>query len=335
MFSEIEKPDYKNLLPLLHSVPRDPMLYMLIEGYRPGRIFVDNSSRPSVALIWSRMEYAYLVGDSSAMRDNIVGVVENIIMPVLNEIGLDFVTIFPFDTSPTEIQGWFPKRRPVSFGVNAFTFEKDRFNVKRTKAKTLPPGYNLTRLDVDTLNQNPYQGILEDILFCWDSLDRFYEIGLGYSIENEENRVVSACYAIGYGANAYHIDIWTHQEHRLKGLARNTAIAFLDECLQVDRTIYWINDAPNVASRCLAESLGFLYTGDLATVDIPVHPYHFHLSLAEHFIDYLGLYRGAGELYDMAFDIQEGNSVDYRKAAQVWRQVGDEEKAKKYEQKVD
>jgi hypothetical protein len=70
----------------------------------------------------------------------------------------------------------------------------------------------------------------------------------------------------------------------------------------------------------------------LATVDIPVHPYHFHLSLAEHFVDYLGLYQGAGELYDMAFDIQEGSSEAYRKAAQVWRQAGDDEKAEKYEQ---
>lgn len=40
MFSESGKAEFDHLLPLLHSVPRDPMLHMVLEGNRPGRIFV-------------------------------------------------------------------------------------------------------------------------------------------------------------------------------------------------------------------------------------------------------------------------------------------------------
>ena len=84
----------------------------------------------------------------------------------------------------------------------------------------------------------------------------------------------------------------------------------------------------------MAESLGFVYFKDLTTVDIPVHPHQFHCSLAEHFTDYLGLYRQAGELYDMAFAIRAGNSDTYLKAALVWRRAGDLAKAEKYQQKA-
>jgi len=65
-----------------------------------------------------------------------------------------------------------------------------------------------------------------------------------------------------------------------------------------------------------------------------VHPHYFHMSLAEHFADTLGLYQQASELYDMAFAIKNGDSGDYQKATLVWDQAGDPAKAEKYRQKA-
>lgn len=334
MLVELGKAEFNRLLPLLDSIPRDPMMYGVIEGHRLGRIFVDRAPDPSRALIWTNMEYAYLIGDFSGASAEVVQIVERTILPTLDEVGLGFVTIFPYGVSPSDLQAWFPARRPVSFGVNSYTFERDMFETLRGQAKTLPLDFVQVKLDSRTLDQEAYQGIRDDILFCWESLERFDELGLGYSVQSQQQGVVSVCYAIGYGAEAYHIDIWTHPEQRRKGFARSAAIAFLSESLQEGRTIYWINDAPNIASRRLAESLGFVYAGDLATVDIPVHPHQFHLSLAGHFADNLGLYRQAGELYDTAFSIQAGNPEDYRKAEFVWRRAGDLAKAEMYHQKA-
>ncbi len=331
MFCALEKADLNHLL---GSIPRDPMLYMVLEGNRPGRIFVDRPANPSVALIWTGMEYAYLIGDAAGAGAEVVHVVEQTILPTLDEAGLGFVSIFPYGVSPAVVQAWFPQRQPVSFGVNSFVFERDRFERLRLQARPLPPGYEQVRLDRHTLDREACRGIRDDILFCWNSLERFDALGLGYSIASPQDGVVSACYAIGYGAEAFHINVWTHHDHRRKGLARHVVIAFLDQSLQKGQTIYWINDTPNVASRRLAESVGFVYAGDLATVDIPVHPHQFHLNLAEHFADYLGLYRQAGELYDMAFAVQTGDSEAYRKAASVWRQAGDPAKAALYQQKA-
>ena len=334
MFSELGRAEFYHLLPLLHSVPRDPMLYMVLEGNRPGQVFVDRPSCSSVALIWTGMEYAYLIGEPAGYGAEVAQVVEELMLPILEEAGSDFVTVFPCGVSPASVQAWFHKRRPVSFGVNSYTFERDGFEMLRLRVRPLPPGYERVRLDRHTLDQAACQGIRQDILFCWESLERFEALGLGYGISSPQGELVSACYAIANGAQAFHINIWTHQDHRRKGLARHAAIAFLDEGLQQDRTIYWINDAPNTASRRLAESVGFVYAGDLATVDIPVHPHRFHLGLAEHFASYLGLYRQAGELYDEAFAIQAGNSEAYHRAALVWRQAGDPAKVEMYRQKA-
>ena len=334
MFCELGRAEFGHLLPLLHSVPRDPILYMVLEGNRPGQILVDRTSNPCVAFIWTGMEYAYLIGDPAGYSAEVVHVVEQTILPALETVGLEFISIFAYGVSPAAVQAWFPTRRPVSFGVNSFAFERNRFEGLRLGVRPLPPGYERVRLDRRTLDQAAYQGIQQDILFCWESLERFEALGLGYSISGPQGEVVSACYAIAYGAEAFHINIWTDGEHRRKGFARQAAIAFLDESLQEDRTIYWINDAPNIASRRLAESVGFVHAGDLATVDIPVHPHQFHLGLAQHFANYLGLYRQAGELYDEAFAIQAGSSEAYHQAAYVWHQAGDPAKAERYRQEA-
>jgi RimJ/RimL family protein N-acetyltransferase len=334
MFRELGQAELDHLLPLLRSVPQDPMLYMVLEGNRQGHIFADRPSDPSAALIWTGMEYAYLIGEAAGCRAEVVHVVEHVILPALENDGLGFVTIFPHGVSPGAVQAWFPERQPVSFGVNSFTFEPERYERLRLQAKPLPSGYARVRLDRHNLDQAPWQDIQQDILFCWESLERFEALGLGYGISSPQGEVVSACYAIAYGAEAFHINIWTHHGHRRRGLARQAAIGFLEESLPNDRTIYWINDAPNIASRRLAESVGFVYARDLATVDIPVHPHYFHLSLAEHFASYLELYREAGELYDQAFAIQAGDAEAYHQAALVWQQAGDPTKAEMCRQKA-
>ena len=127
MFTQLEKANINHLLPLLDGIPRDPMMYMVLEGNRTGRIYVDQPSNPSVAFIWTGMEYAYLIGDSDSARTEVVQVIEWEILPTLEVAGLEFVTIFPSGVSPAAIQAWFPKRKPVSFGVNAFSFDPNSY----------------------------------------------------------------------------------------------------------------------------------------------------------------------------------------------------------------
>ena len=73
------------------------------------------------------MEYVYLIGEYAGAGADVVQVVEKKILPALDEDGLEFISILPYGVPPAEVQSWFLKRQSVSFGVNAFTFERNRF----------------------------------------------------------------------------------------------------------------------------------------------------------------------------------------------------------------
>jgi hypothetical protein len=336
MLLELPK-DLFHVLPIPDPVPRDPMMYFVLEGHRSGRVFVDRppSDKPSLVLIWTGMEYAYLIGQGSGRwAAAVYDTIEGTILPSLAQDGLEFVSVFPYGVATADLLDWFQERKPVSFGVNAFTFDRAKFHRLQAGVGAVPSGYGLLKLDGNSLALPSLQSIREDIIFCWGSVERFLELGLGYSIVDQQGEVASACYAIAFGAQAFHVTIWTRQAHRRKGLARQAAAALLRESLEADHSIYWINDAPNVASRKLAESLGFVYAIDLHPVDIPVHPYRFHLGLAKHFCEYLELYKQAGELYDVALSILDGDPDAYRQAARAWESAGYPAKARRYLKKA-
>lgn len=335
MHSELERIAFGKVLPLFENSPKDPMLYSVLEGVQPGRIFVDHAENPKMALVWGGMEYAYLGGEvgSADARQAVFQIVEEVILPAVNQGEYGFVSIFPEGEDQRKmLLDLFEDRQPVSFGVNIYTFDAAVFKRLAADMALLPEGYTLVRLDRDVLGRDDFQYLNEDISFCWESVDRFFEVGLGFSILYEE-KSVSSCYAIGYGAGGYHITICTYEAHRRKGLAKHVAAAFLSASLEDGKAVYWLNDAPNTASRKLAESLGFRYLKDLYPVDIPAEPYGFHLGLAAHFYHYLKMYEEAGELYERAFKVQAGDGQAYFQAAKAWARAGMPEKAFEYLEK--
>ena len=96
MPSELGKAEFYHLLPLLHYFPRDPVLHSALEGNRPGQVFVDRPSNSSVALIWTGMEYAYLIGEPAGYGAEVVQVVEELILPILEEARSDLHDLCPW-----------------------------------------------------------------------------------------------------------------------------------------------------------------------------------------------------------------------------------------------
>jgi GNAT superfamily N-acetyltransferase len=301
MHVTLEKSEYHRLLSLLESMPPDPMMHTVLEGNQAGRVIADHPQRPTAALIWSGMEYAYLVGEKAeALLPEIKPYLEDTVLPAVGESGLGFVSVFPENQAVRQnLLAAFAERAPTSYGMNGYTFQHEQFQARR---KTMPPlqeGYTLVKLDRDRLDAPAFRSAREDLEFCWESVDRFLEFGLGYAVQFE-GRSVSSCYTIAFGAGGYHITICTSPDHRRMGLARRAAAALIAGALEGGKTIYWINDAPNTASRRLAESLGFRYTGDIYPVDIPTEPGPFHCGLAGHFAGYLADYGEAERLYRTA-----------------------------------
>lgn len=329
MHTELKESQFDKLSPLLEGYPQDPMLYAVLEGHRKGQIFVDNSEGPTRVFVWTGMEYAYLLGDISNAEHlhMFKELIETRIIPELEATGQNFVSVFPFYSTPSDrLIETFEYRGAVGYGVNIYRFDEEKFQSQQHKIEPMPDKYSLLVVDRSSLELPALASIRDDIEFCWDSTSHFLELGLGVCVIYQE-QPVSACYAIGFGANAYHVTAWTHPDHRRKGLGKHAVMAFLQNALTRGKSVYWLNDLPNLASRKLAESVGFVHTTDLYPVDIPVHPGQFHLGLAEHFANYFGEYTQAGELYEKAFRFTNGDKGSRLQAARTWLRADQPEKA--------
>ncbi len=321
--------EFTKIRPLLDKCLPDPMLYTVIEGNQPGRVFVDDREEPGCAYIWPRTEYSYIVGGSSSLDfyQSIHDLIEMEILPVMERNGMGFISIIPFTEAHREIfLELFNDRHPLSLGVNTFSFDEERFQNSHLTDYSLQDSFTLGMVDRGVLDLPVNEHIKEDIRYCWGSIGRFLELGMGTCIL-EGGKVASCCYALAYGAGSYHVNIWTAREYRRRGFAKIVCAAFIDRCLTEGKALYWLCDRDNLASRCLAESLGYEYQGDLYPVDVPCNPFEFYLGLGEHFLYTLQCYDQASQLYETAFTLGDADKDAFYRAAIALARAGYREKA--------
>ena len=306
----------------------DPLLYAALEGRRKGRVFVDDPGNPRTCFVWTNSECAYLVrtqghGELNTALHRLL--VEEII-PATKAAGRDYLSLFPFPNSiapalERALQDLLPLQTPVS----TYTFNPAAFHTHRATSAALPSGFRLKTIDAEILRDPGNAYLAGEIAFYWGSIDDFPP-GLGHCVLHA-GTVVSWCYVQAVGAAGQTVDVWTTPQHRRKGLGTAVASAFITRCLSEGHTPFWLNDKANVASRKLAEQLGFTHHGDIWLVDIPFYPFEFYRDLAMHFFLPNQAYRQAAEALERAFTVRDGEAEEYYTAAVAWVSAGRIDKA--------
>jgi RimJ/RimL family protein N-acetyltransferase len=124
----------------------------------------------------------------------------------------------------------------------------------------IPAGFKLKLINADFLLNSPYENIkfvIAEIRQMWPSVDHFIEYGFGFSLVTN-GKVVSWCTSEYMSKDKCGIGIETLREYRNKGLATVAASAFVEHSLQRDIKPHWECDVENVASRRVAEKVGFV-----------------------------------------------------------------------------
>jgi hypothetical protein len=320
MHFELQKTDYMRVLPLMREVLKDPMMYSVIEGNSPGRIFVDHNDKPTCAFIWTGIDFSYIVGqkNNAAFFESIHKTILEEILPALQEAGSNFISIITFTEVHRQILlKLFQDQHPLSLGVNTFAFDLESFKKIHSQSYTIPAGFAVKKMDKAILENPKNQQILEDIEWCWNSVDHFLGDGIGTCIL-KDGKAVSYCYSIGYGAKSHQINIVTDSNYRRKHFAHIVGACFIDLCLEKAETLFWLCDKDNYPSRRLAESLGFEYIGNIYPVDIPIQPFEFYIGLTKHFYHTLSLPKPATEFFKKAFQLKEGSKENYFQAGVVF-----------------
>ena len=97
---------------------------------------------------------------------------------------------------------------------------------------------------------------VSQITSFWNSVESFFEKGIGYVILHED-QVVSLCFSGFVSGNMHAVNIETILEHRGKNLAKKVAHIFVQECFKQGYVPYWDCMEVNKPSIAIAESLGF------------------------------------------------------------------------------
>lgn len=126
----------------------------------------------------------------------------------------------------------------------------------------LPNGFEFCEINADLLkkisgNITPY--------FSWDSAESFLEKGKGYCIVKGDT---AAAWAFSAAVSSKEIDIGieTNSEYRRLGLAEIAAKKMIGYCFERNKRPVWACHQSNVASKKLAEKLGFVQTSECLTI---------------------------------------------------------------------
>lgn len=258
---ELEQTNFAIAAPLLAEIKQKTLPQAIIQGFSPGRIFVDDTGNPRLALAWSAVGYYLLAGDPAALHDLDAAsrVLNEVFVPGSQAGGENSFILVPSDSAWQErLPQLLPGREVIEIYRRPFHFDPAQFAAQSDWRERVPAGFRLQALDAALVEQT-------GALVAWRSPGDFDEHGLGVALFDGD-ALASACVSVFASRERMEIDVHTEENYRRRGLATLTAAAFIEACLQRGRQPNWECFWENEASNGLARKLGFV-----AEEDYPVY----------------------------------------------------------------
>lgn len=214
--------------------------YSIAEGFQSGDIFSDSSS----VLFWHYSGFAFLYGRPD---ERFLENVSALLLDGKAENSRRFI-LFTTDSS---VESFFREAENVAVGRRIF-FEYGRN--EPSSDFVLPAGYDLREIDNELLGKlkgsvTPY--------FSWDKPNDFLEKGKGYYVV-DGNNAASWAFTAAVSSKEIDIGIETAGEYQHLGLASAVAQKMIEYCFEQHKKPVWACRADNIASKKLAEKLGFV-----------------------------------------------------------------------------
>ncbi len=261
MIHELNKGNFKLVKPLFDVETKFVEALGVVDGNNPGWIFADSYDFPQFAIVFSKGTEGFFFGGEVETENQIAainGYIRDVIIPRLKEQDL---TYFEFSGVSPEWNRLFKrifKERDLKYEhqiLHRLTWE--RFVEDNHPNQTIEG--EILRVDDQVFYDDGITDkslMHEKILQWWESPEVFFRKGIAFCVV-KDSQVVCVTYS-GYvfeNIQTFHIN--TLQDHRRKGYAEATSRAFLMECKERGFEPYWECDEGNIASRKLAEKLGF------------------------------------------------------------------------------
>lgn len=262
MVVELEEPEFNRVTPVFEPLNYHLGVRAIIDGYIPGRIWVDDVHNCKTAIIWDTRYAHYLSGYEDNHEFNVA----------LDQLFTDIIT-------PEAMK----KNIKMYFVICQSNWEKkllnnevliDRFPKRMKRCHyafrqkvvedwkdNIPSGFAINRVDENLLKRRDLENIdvlIHEIGDLIASVDEFVRRKfVGYSLVYRDKEVASWCLSFMYGSSC-EFTVQTVEKYRKRGFGTLTTAALIDYCLSSNFTsIGWHCGQENIPSMKLAEKVGF------------------------------------------------------------------------------
>lgn len=255
----LERKDFDKALPLFDRLHFTIAINAIIEGNRLGEIYVDNLNKPKSAFVLATRALAcYLVGfpDNEDFNTAVKRLLVERITPKVNRSAYDFFVMryFPHEWDK-KIEEILKNQRPwKSFWIWFDNVEPLNYDWK----KGIPVDFSVETIDEEFLNRVELKNfdIIMDIVLKWSSIDDFLRKGFGFCLTHGST-IVSWCILNKRFRNRCEFAVGTDEAYRNAGFATLMGEALLEYCLSNNLEPCWHCPTDNLASKAVAEKLGF------------------------------------------------------------------------------
>jgi GNAT superfamily N-acetyltransferase len=236
----------------------------VVEGYNPGRIFVDNPTSPTSGLVWLGNNDGFLfIGneENELFHQEINHFIDTVIIPDARKVGLNwFEAIGNHAKWDKVIERMFEHRKLGSWNQKVYMLPDDGYEVMNDLV--IDQGYRVVKIDKAFYENKEdktsnIKFLHRKILEYWSSPSDFFENGIGYCMLHN-NEIISLCFSGFVVGNVHGLDIETEAAHQGKKLAQKLAQMFVKDCLEHGLLPYWDVMEGNKPSIAVAENIGLI-----------------------------------------------------------------------------
>ena len=180
---------------MTREVYKDPLLFAVLEGNRPGRVFVDDWKRPIAAFVWTYTECAYLLGaaDQDDFYQSIFNLVEAEFIPTMKANGETFISVITFDQEKRQqVLSGFKNRHPLGLRLSTYRFDSQSHFFESAARTRSFADFELSPIERTVLENPTNHRLAGQISYYWSSCDTFLENGIGTCLL-KEGQVASWC----------------------------------------------------------------------------------------------------------------------------------------------
>jgi RimJ/RimL family protein N-acetyltransferase len=261
MVTELVFHDYCLVKPFFEGPEFDLLLSAILEGNSLAQVWVDGKSEPESVFLWDKANNVfYLAGGESNVQFNreIRALIGRKIVPELKlRRRLHFRLRLTSELWDKTLSSIF---MDTNLTLGHHIFHTHQKPVKHDWRSSMLEGLRLKQIDEHFLHEEPYENkefVLDEIQQIWPTVDRFVKFGFGFSLVTDK-QAVCWCTAEYMSKHKCGIGIETIRDYQNIGLATSAASAFVDHREAKGIEPHWECNAENLASRRVAEKVGFV-----------------------------------------------------------------------------